>query len=144
MGMFRQLLLSQPKIPTYIVPVEYLESDGGQYIDTMIVPTYNTIFEYDFQLTEEKTSTCGICGVIENRGTGGILPKNGLFIYNQSGMRFGGGVNVTTAGPTIDTGRHVASNYVDSTGKSVLKFDGVEHLSTKSDEITEFQASLWI
>ena len=56
--MFRQLLeyiVLNKKLPNLYQEVEYIESDGNQYIDTGYVPNQNTEFEVEYELNKKGT-----------------------------------------------------------------------------------------
>ena len=52
------------QLPSGYTQVEYIESTGTQYIDTGIIPTNNTKFEMDFQLTDITPSNVAVFGVV--------------------------------------------------------------------------------
>ena len=70
------------KLPIGYKELEYIESVGGQYVDTGFIPTNNTVVECDFQLTNTDTANRCIFGVVGQfsfryYGSGPFFRSNG-------------------------------------------------------------------
>lgn len=79
----RNALMAGKRLP-YDAEVEYLESTGTQYINTVIKPGPNTRVEAVFAMTT-FTANCGLFGA---RGAAAADSKSyNLFIINNSGAR---------------------------------------------------------
>ena len=92
-----------PKIPETYQEVEYIESTGTQYIDTLFRPNEKTTIRIDFQLTS-TTQTQGIFGVSE-QGAGKTyrlgVSGAGYFYFAQKGNQYNGSAS------SSDTNRNV-------------------------------------
>ncbi|MBP5723035.1 MAG: hypothetical protein J6X18_05615 [Bacteroidales bacterium] len=113
------------KIVPYDAEIEYLESDGTQYIDTGIVIngyTTNVKVELDFKNNETASAVKVMWGFMGS----GNLPRWGNFIYSAY---FYASANSTTSTSVVqDTSRHVIS--------SILHYDnGVKVWSAYVDGI---------
>lgn len=84
-----------------IIPVEYLESTGEQYIDTEYIPTTKTKWEFDFQYTSIGTF-CANGSLANSPSTQRLVI--GVEGNRKANMSFGGD-NITNV--TLDTNRHL-------------------------------------
>ena len=97
--------------------VDYLESDGTQYIDTGIKLTNNHSVEVDYQLTSARQNRKGIFGGLVSNGSrfGTLLSPSNEY------LEFGYGYsNVWYQTGLPDTQRHIMKQQ-----KNLLYFDGV-------------------
>lgn len=97
--------------------VDYLESDGTQYIDTGIKLTNNHSVEVDYQLTSARQNRKGIFGGLVSNGSrfGTLLSPSNEY------LEFGyGSSNVWYQTGLPDTQRHIMKQQ-----KNLLYFDGV-------------------
>lgn len=84
-----------------IIPVEYIESSGTQYIDSGYLPTTKTKWEYDFQYTSFG-SFCANGSLANSPSTQRLVI--GAEGNRKANMSFGGD-NITNV--TLDTNRHL-------------------------------------
>lgn len=100
-----------------IIPVEYIESTGTQYIDTGIKLNNNSSVEIDYQLTQAVQNRKGLFGGLDTGGSkrfGALVsPSN-----NQLEGGYGSGNEFYQLG-LPDTNRHIIKQ-----AKNLLYFDG--------------------
>ena len=79
--------------PLDYTELEYIESDGGQYIDTKIIPDNNTRVVMDFELTDtsKKSSLFGTSSYNQDRSFGFNWNGNEFQseYYEDSGNKWG-------------------------------------------------------
>lgn len=102
-----------------VYPVEYIESDGHQYLNTGICVDTNTRFEADFQYTNITSSVNGwLAGTFNNAQR--YYP---LQLSNKAKFRSGKPDNYNLFEVSSDTNRHTLI-YNDTGGKTY--YDGVD------------------
>lgn len=111
-----------PRVPSAYKEVEYIESDGTQYIDTGITPSNSaqTKVSFSFRLT------------VNNGGYQSIGSNSNLNFYgyeNYGSFR----PNGNSTGIPIDTNWHIIEMSKSSSGKKTI-FDGVEYFVTSASE----------
>ena len=89
-----------------IVEVEYLESDGTQYIDTGYIPNIETSYKIDFELLETTNQASNICGCRDSATSNNIAT---FFDASYVSCDFGN-YNGTRLNVSCSIGRYVCEN----------------------------------
>ncbi|MBO7484232.1 MAG: hypothetical protein J6T55_03835, partial [Alphaproteobacteria bacterium] len=124
-------------------PVEYLQSNGNQYIDTDYVPNNNSVVEYDFEPLS-ITIARFMFGVWGNTNT-----KGRMYIYTGGGtgpIQYGFGVGTSVAGVNYINSNVQMSlqRHLCVMDKTSLTYDGTALTTGLSGDMTGNTAKFWI
>ena len=126
----------QRNVPEGYTEVEYLESDGTQYIETNLILNSVATVEMVAKLnTTASISPCALWGFMGNQGSGATYPRWQCSAYSTKWLM---DLNATTAGyPLVDTNIHTLKNECFYNSNNVLVYqsviDGVEQFATAQE-----------
>lgn len=92
----------KPRLPREYQEVEYLESTGTQWIDTLRAPNVSDLFEQKFQLTSLPDSSVSWYGSMPSAEV--IVPRTSIGVNRST--QFFAGTNVTVAIVPADLSAH--------------------------------------
>lgn len=133
-------------LPEGYTQVEYIESDGTQYIDTGYKPDNNTVLELTCALTSERTDWVGFYGArINPPGTSSTPPSSsfGLFYNDSMGvvqLDYGSSVTQYNTNGAIDNN---GNEITIKMGQNALYVD-TDLIATVPDQIFSSPLNLFI
>ena len=125
----------QSGLPLGYTLLDYIQSGGSQYIDTLRVPNNNDIIEQKFKKNGTNTATCSWYGSMPSSSE--ITPRIGVgSFYSQSVLKLFAGSNYT--GLLADANAQVHTLRFQATGRQELTYtlDGVTSVIDASSAST--------
>ena len=109
-------------LPLGYTAVEYIQSSGSQYIDTLRVPNNDDIIEQRFQRKDTTSTTQAWYGSMPSSSQ--ITPRVGIGCF--TGGFFGGFNSTAVASADLDTNVHTLKFWCPNATTVMIEYDGVE------------------